>query len=136
MHARLFAEAQPKGVASLFRMVGHSADMASAYATADIVVVPCIAAPIFGRVVAEAQAMARPVIATSIGPLPENIVAPPAMPDELRTGWLVAPNDPAELALALNEALALDAQAYQALAARARQFAEFTFAPERMLRRS
>ena len=128
----ILAEAQPKGVAALFRMVGHSPDMASAYATADVVVVPCIAAPILGRVVAEAQAMARPVIATSVGPLAENMVAPPAMPDELRTGWVVAPDDPAELALALNQALSLDAEAYRAMAARARQFAELTFAPDRI----
>ena len=39
------------------------ADMPAAYAAADLVVVPYIAAPVYGRVVAEAQAMARPVIA-------------------------------------------------------------------------
>jgi glycosyltransferase involved in cell wall biosynthesis len=128
----ILAEAQPKGVAALFRMAGHITDMAPAYATADFVVVPCIAAPVLGRVVAEAQAMARPVIATSVGPLAENMVVPPAMPDELRTGWVVAPNDPAELALAINQALSLDDTAYEAMAVRAREFAELTFAPDRI----
>jgi glycosyltransferase involved in cell wall biosynthesis len=128
----IMTEAQSKGVAALFRMVGHSTDMAAAYAAADVVVVPYVAAPVLGRVVAEAQAMAKPVIATTVGSLAENMVTPPAMPDELRTGWLVPPDHPAELALALRHALALDAAAHRAMAARARQFAEFTFAPDRV----
>ena len=45
--------------------------------------------------------MARPVIASAIGILPENILAPPRMPDELRTGWLVPPGDAAALAAAI-----------------------------------
>jgi glycosyltransferase involved in cell wall biosynthesis len=128
----IMAEAQSKGVAALFRMVGHSSDMAAAYGAADVVVVPYVAAPVLGRVVAEALAMARPVIATTVGPLAENMVTPPAVPDELRTGWLVPPGHPAELALAIRDALALDAAAYRAMAARARQFAESTFAPDRI----
>jgi glycosyltransferase involved in cell wall biosynthesis len=82
-------------------------------------------------VVAEAQAMARPVIASSVGPLPENMLTPPRMPDELRTGWEVAPGDPAELAAAISTALALDNESYRAHAARARQFAEYMFSPQR-----
>ena len=53
--------------------------------------------------------MARPVIATSVGPLPENVAAPPRIRDELRTGWVVPPDDPVELARAIATALALDA---------------------------
>ena len=128
---RFWKAAQEQRVDALFRIVGHHTDMPSAYAASDLVVVPYTAAPIYGRVVAEAQAMARPVIASSVGPIPENMVVPPRMPDELRTGWLVPPGDSTEIARTLAVALALDATAYRALAARARQFAEYMFAPGR-----
>jgi glycosyltransferase involved in cell wall biosynthesis len=52
------------------------------------------------------------------------------MHDELRTGWLVAPGNVAEIARAVMNALALDATSYEALGARARQFAEFAFSAE------
>ena len=112
---KFWKEAQAAGVDALFRMVGHHADMPAAYAAADIVVVPYTSAPIYGRVVAEAQAMAKPVIASSVGPLPENMMTPPRVADELRTGWEVAPGDPAELAKAISAALALDADGYRAM---------------------
>jgi len=75
--------------------------------------------------------MARPVIASSVGPLPENMAIPPRIPHDLRTGWLVQPNDSIELARAIATALALDNTEYRAMAARARQFAEYMFAPGR-----
>ena len=128
---RFWKVAQAAGVDALFRMVGHYEDMPASYAAADFVVVPYTSPPIYGRVVAEAQAMARPVIASSVGPLAEDMMTPPRMPDELRTGWEVKPGDPAELAQAIEAALALNADDYRAHAARARQFAEYTFSPNR-----
>jgi glycosyltransferase involved in cell wall biosynthesis len=128
---KFWTEAQQQGVDALFRVVGHHADMPSAYAAADVVVVPYTAPPVYGRVVAEAQAMARPVVASSIGPLPENILTPPRMAEDLRTGWEVEPGNAAELAEGISSALALDAMAYRALAARSRQFAEYMFSPHR-----
>jgi glycosyltransferase involved in cell wall biosynthesis len=135
-HHRRFARkfwkrARAGGVDALFRMVGHHTDMAAAYAAADMVVVPYIAAPLDGHLVAEAQAMARPVIASAVGALPENLLAPPRIADELRTGWEVPPGDTAELARAIAAALALDGDAQRAHAARARQFAEYMFSPQR-----
>jgi len=128
---KFWKTAQGLGVDALFRMVGHHADMPASYAASDIVVVPYTAPPVYGRVVAEAQAMALPVIASSAGPLPENMMAPPQVADELRTGWEVPPGDAAELAKAISAALALDADDYRAHAARARQFAEYMFSPNR-----
>lgn len=128
----IMKRAQTERVDALFRVVGHVADMPAAYAASEIVVVPCTVPPLYGQVVAEAQAMARPVIASSIGPIPENMVAPPRMPEDVRTGWLVPPGDSIEIARTLATALALDATAYRALAARARQFAEYMFAPSRI----
>ncbi len=114
----------------IFRITSLSHDMPAAFAAAHVVVLPSLESPILGRVVAEAQAMARPVITTQVGILPENVLAPPRMPDELRTGWVIRPGHPVELASALAAALLLDDTAYQALAARARQFAQFMFSTE------
>jgi glycosyltransferase involved in cell wall biosynthesis len=125
-------QAHAEHIDSLFRMVGHVADLPAAYAASDIVVVPCLSPPLYGQAVAEAQAMARPVIASAVGPIPENMAAPPRMAEDIRTGWLVPPGDEVETARAIAMALALDATAYRAFAARARQFAEYMFAPSRV----
>jgi len=118
------------GVDTLVRMVGHCADMPTALAAADVVVVAALEPPLYGREVTQAQAIGRPVIATTVGVLPENVLCPPRMRDDLRTGWLVRPGNVAELARAVSAALALDVTAYEALGARARQFAEFVFSPQ------
>jgi glycosyltransferase involved in cell wall biosynthesis len=52
------------------------------------------------------------------------------MCDELRTGWLVAPGNIVDIARAITNALTRDATSYEALGARARQFAEFAFSAE------
>src|SRR5215468_12028375 len=80
--------AQSLQVAEMFRITGHCPDMPAAFAIADVVVVPAIEAPVLGRVVAQAQAMSRPVVASSIGVLPEYLVTPPQMPEDVRTGWV------------------------------------------------
>jgi glycosyltransferase involved in cell wall biosynthesis len=123
-------EAQAKGVQDLIRLTGHCRDMPSAFAAADSVLVPAVEAPILGRVVAEAQAMGRPVVASQIGILPEHVVTPPDMPEDVRTGWLAKPGDAIEFAKALGAAFALDDAAYRAMAARARQFAQYMFSPQ------
>jgi glycosyltransferase involved in cell wall biosynthesis len=117
------------GIDTLCRFVGHCADMPAALAAADVVVVPSLEPPLSGRAAAEAQAVGRPVVTTTAGVLPENVLAPPRMRDELRTGWVVRPGNVGELAAAVGAALALNVTAYEALGARARQFAEFMFSP-------
>jgi glycosyltransferase involved in cell wall biosynthesis len=126
----LMQRARAHGVDTLFRLAGPQADMPTALAAADVVVVPAMEPPLSGRDVAQAQAIGRPVIATTIGALPENVLCPPRMRDDLRTGWLVRPGNVSELARAISAALALDVTAYEALGARARQFAEFVFSPQ------
>jgi glycosyltransferase involved in cell wall biosynthesis len=126
----LHRQARLHGIDTLCRFVGHCADMPAAYAVADVVVVPALEPPLTGRVVAEAQAMGRPVVATTVGVLPENVLCPPRMRDELRTGWLVRPGNMGELARATGAALSLNVTSYEALGARARQFAEFMFSPQ------
>ena len=122
-------QAQNEGVRPLVRQTGHCRDMPAALAAADTVVVPAIEPPALGRVVAQAQAMGRPVVTSDIGILPEHVVAPPEMPEEVRTGWVAKPGDAKEFARALNDALSLDDAAYRTMAARARHFAEYMFAP-------
>ncbi len=127
---KLLARINALGLEPIFRFAALFRDRPAALAASHLVVLPALESPLTGRALAEAQAMARPVITTEVGLLPEHLLAPPRMPDELRTGWLVRPGHPAELAEAIGVALHLDATAYQALAARARQYAQFMFSPE------
>lgn len=73
-------------------------DIAAAYALADVIVCPSLVEEGFGRLMAEAQGMQKPIIASDLGAASE-IIEPGT------TGWLIPPNDPAALAQALNEEL-------------------------------
>jgi glycosyltransferase involved in cell wall biosynthesis len=97
------------GLDAVFRIVEDCRDMAAAYMLADVVVSASSDPEGFGRIIVEAQAMGRPVIATDHGGARETVL--PGV-----TGWLIPPRDPASLAAALGEALALDAAARGALA--------------------
>jgi glycosyltransferase involved in cell wall biosynthesis len=79
---------------------GHCDDMPAAMQLADVVLSTSIEPEAFGRVMAEAGALGKPVIATNIGAAPEIVV-----PGE--TGWLVPPGDAEALAAALDAALLL-----------------------------
>jgi glycosyltransferase involved in cell wall biosynthesis len=123
-------QAKTKDVEAQIRLVGHCRDMPAALAAADTVLVPAVEAPVLGRVVAEAQAMGRPVVTSDVGILPEHVVTPPEMPEDVRTGWLAKPGDAGEFAKAIAAAFALDDTAYRAMSARARQFAQYMFSPQ------
>ena len=101
------------GVAERVRMVGQCDDMPAAFILSDVVVNASTDPEAFGRVVIEAQAMARPVIASNHGGAAETIT-----PDV--TGWLVPPGDAAALAAALDYVLGLSAEARAAFGAAAR----------------
>jgi glycosyltransferase involved in cell wall biosynthesis len=118
------------GIDTLCRFTGPCSDMPAALVAADVLVVTALQPPLSGRNLIEAQALGRPVVATAVGVLPEHVLRPPRMRDELRTGWLVRPGDAGQLARAVGAALALDATAYEALGARARQFIDFAFSPQ------
>lgn len=126
----LLQQAHTLGMNTFFRLTGHCPDMPTAYAAADFVAVPAIEPPLLGRVVAEAQAMSRPVVTSDVGMLPEHVVAPPRMPEAVRTGWVARSGDPFDFARALKLALALDATTYRAMAARSREFADYMFSPD------
>ena len=79
------------GLVGMFRIVDHCDDMPAAYMLSDVVVSASNEPEGFGRVIIEAQAMGRPVVATDHGGARETIL--PGV-----TGWLAAPGDPAALA--------------------------------------
>jgi glycosyltransferase involved in cell wall biosynthesis len=118
------------GLGEVVRMVGPCNDMPAAYMLADVVVAPSTIAPEpFGRVSVEAQAMGKPVVVTDMGGLGETLM--PAA-----TGWLVPPDDPGELANALELALAMPEDARARLAQRARDFVVRHFSSEEMCRKT
>ena len=118
------------GIDTLCRFTGACADMPAALAAADVVLLPALLPPLSGRAVSEAQAMGRPVVATTAGMLPEHLLCPPRMREDLRTGWLVRPGNVGDIAHAVTAVLRLNPTDYEALGARARQFAEFMFSPQ------
>jgi glycosyltransferase involved in cell wall biosynthesis len=95
------------------RLVGDCDDMPAALALADVVVNASIRPEAFGRVVIEAQAMARPVIATDHGGAVETVA-------HADTGWRVPPGDAAALAAALDHVLAMAPERAATMGARAR----------------
>lgn len=107
----LETEITRRGLQGTVQIAGDCRDMAAAFMLADVVVSTSIEAEAFGRVIAEAQAMGRPVIATDHGAARETVA-------HGETGWLVAPGDASALAVALREALALDPTSREALAGR------------------
>ncbi|HZT86639.1 MAG TPA: glycosyltransferase family 4 protein [Stellaceae bacterium] len=113
------------GIGEAFRIVEGCRDMAAAYMLADVVVSASADPEGFGRVIVEAQAMGRPVVATDHGGARETVI-----PGE--TGWLARPRDPDSLAAALAHALALDAEARARYARRAIAHVAAAFTRERM----
>lgn len=101
------------GIASRLRLVGQCDDMPAALALADVVVHASTRPEAFGRVVIEAQAMGRPVIASDLGGPVETV-------RHGETGWRVPPGDPDALAAAIGNALGLDPAERHALGERAR----------------
>jgi glycosyltransferase involved in cell wall biosynthesis len=112
-----------------FRIVDDCRDMPAAYMLASVVVSASSDPEGFGRVVVEAQAMGRPVVATDHGGARETIL--PGV-----TGWLVPPRDPAALAPAIGLALSLGAAERRDLAARARAHVAACFTREAMCART
>lgn len=101
-----------RGLSDVVRLVDHCNDMPAAYKLTDVVVSASTDPEGFGRVIAEAQALGRPVIATDHGGARETV-----LPGE--TGWLVPPGDSDALADALKKVLELTTTKRNNLAKRA-----------------
>jgi glycosyltransferase involved in cell wall biosynthesis len=88
------------GLAGHVCIVPHTPKITDAYQLARVVVATSLEPEAFGRVVLEAQAMGKPVIATNHGG-PQETVVPNV------TGWLVPPGDIPSLTAVIGHALAL-----------------------------
>lgn len=107
----------------------HCDDVPAAIALADVVVSASIEPEGFGRTLAEAAAMGKPVIATAHGAAPEVLV-------EGETGWLVPPGEPGPLAEALGRGLDLVPRERQELAVKAMHRARQMFSKAAMCERT
>ncbi|MGH6981117.1 MAG: glycosyltransferase, partial [Stellaceae bacterium] len=100
------------GLGGVCKFVPNCADMPAAYMLADVVVSASTRPEGFGRVIAEALAMGRPVIAAGHGGANEIV-------RHDVTGWLTPPDDAKALARALQLALSLSGAERASLAERA-----------------
>lgn len=106
---QLERQVEKNGLGHIVRFAGPCRDMPAAYLSADVVVSASTRPEAFGRVIVEAQAMGRPVVAFDHGGAKETIL-------EGETGLLVEPGDARALARALNAALDLDAERRKTMA--------------------
>ncbi|MGH6883919.1 MAG: glycosyltransferase, partial [Hypericibacter sp.] len=119
--AELEAKARAAGLNGRFHIVPECRDMAAAYMLADVVLNAAPVPEAFSLVLAEAQAMGRPVVSTDRGSAREQVAG-----NEM--AWLVPPEDPAALASAIGRALDLDPDLRARLAAETAQRARARYA--------
>jgi glycosyltransferase involved in cell wall biosynthesis len=105
----LHALAAKHGLQQVVHVAGECNDMPAAYMLSDLVVSASTDPEAFGRVIAEGQAMGRPVIATDHGAGRETVI-------EGKTGLLVPPGDPMALAAAMDRVLVMNAAERDAMA--------------------
>ncbi len=92
----LLRDAHQRGLSDRIHVTGFRRDVARVLSAADVLVFPSLAPEGFGRPIIEAMALARPVVATNVGPSAELLGAD--------AGRLVSP-DPKSLAHALGDLL-------------------------------
>ncbi len=97
------------GLNKTVHIIENCNDMPAAYMLTDVVVSASTDPEAFGRVLPEAQALGRPVIATDHGGVRETVI-------QGKTGWLVPPGDVNALAGAIDRVLELDEAARKKLA--------------------
>jgi glycosyltransferase involved in cell wall biosynthesis len=112
----------------VIRIKGPPADPSAAYAAATAAVSAAIQLEGLPRLLLEAMAMARPVIASDLAAGPEMILAPPAVAEDRMTGFRFASGDDGELAAALIRLLSAPEMVRRAIGRRAREhvMAHFT----------
>lgn len=124
-HKELEAMIRKLGIIEIARIVDHCDDMPAAYMLADLVVSASTDPEAFGRVVAEAQAVGRPVVLTNHGGAREIII-------DGETGWLTPPGDIDAMAAAIERGLDLDAESRRRMAERAVDNIRRNFSKESM----
>jgi len=99
-------------------------DIAKVLEKTDVVVAPSTGQEAFGRVIVEAQAKGRPVVASRVGGIVDII-------EDGKTGLLVPPREPAKIQEAV-ERLLTDRELYNSIVQHARTHAEEHFSLEAM----
>lgn len=119
----LHKKIEATGTGDVVRMPGSTQDMAAAFKLASVVVSASVEPEAFGRVIVEAQAMSRPVIASDHGGARETVV-------HEESGWLFPPGNAQALANTIHAALEMDpsGRAHMGLAGRARIHTSYTVA--------
>jgi glycosyltransferase involved in cell wall biosynthesis len=117
------------GTSDVVRITGPVDDMPACYAAASVVVSAATQPEGLQRAILEAQAMARPVIASDLGAGPEVLLAPPAVSEDRMTGMRFSAGDAAALAAALVRVFSLPPAARQAIGARGREWVTSHFNP-------
>ena len=115
--AEINSKAAELGVTDRLIKPGHSRDVPTALAAANVVISASTDPEAFGRVAAEAQAMGKPVVATAHGGALESVV-------DGETGFLVTPSDAKALAEGIEKAL--NWKNYDGMAVRARISAHYS----------
>lgn len=123
---QLFKQISHAGLGGRVQFVGACQEMAVALMLADIVVSASTDPEAFGRVVVEAQAMGRQVIAPQHGGAVEQI-------EQGKTGWLFKPSDADSLASNLRVVLGLSLEQRQNLSHASRDSVLQNFSLDSML---
>jgi glycosyltransferase involved in cell wall biosynthesis len=126
--SKLAASLQAAGLGERARFGTGIIDLPAALAAIDVLLVPATRPPASASLVSAAQAMGKPVIVTAMGALPELVL--PAI-----TGWLLPPDDPDEIAWALELALRMGEDVRERVTARAREFVAQNVEAETILER-
>lgn len=108
---------ETSGLTGHVRIARHTSYISEAYMLAKTVVATSLDPEAFGRVVLEAQAMGKPVIATNHGGPCETMI------NEV-TGWLVTPGDVKQLSDMIEHSLTLDDEMSQYMSEHAMQNAQ------------
>jgi glycosyltransferase involved in cell wall biosynthesis len=106
-------------------LIDHVTDMPALYYLSDIVVSASLRPEAFGRVVPEAQAMGRLVVATGHGGACETVI-------DGKTGWLVEPGNVEQLSATLRRLLQLNNSERKTVTDAAREYVKKHFSLQRM----
>ena len=119
LRKKLEALVRKLGLEETVTLLGHQDDIAAIMAASDVFIMPSLGES-FANALLEAMALAKPVIATSVGGIPEVV-------RDGETGWLVPPRQPAALAEAVLQVLR-DPDGAARIATRGRDFVASRFA--------
>ncbi len=117
------------GLGEIVRIVDHCDDMPAAYMLTDVVVSASTDPEAFGRILVEAQALGRPIVASGHGGARETVI-------EGETGWLYPPGDAEALAAMLAKVLDLPEETRTRLAQKAIANVRANFSKQDMCRKT